>query len=202
MHLSGGCDRDVKGQIQNRVEPADLAYESLRRRLRAAFVARTWFTVECMPPDEPTPDLEAQVDSYFDRYESHLADIGRAARSNLRDRLPGFFEVVYVYGNQDALVIAYSPTERGYEGLFTLRVDPRGVKLYFAKSPELSNADAAKLLKGRAKAVRYVDLSSVGGHRARDIEELIEASLKVANVRLDPSAKGAVIIKAAARPVT
>jgi hypothetical protein len=165
-------------------------------------VARTWSTVECVPPDEPTPDLEAQVDSYFDRYESPLADVGRAARSKLRDRLPGFFEVVYVYGSQDAIVISFSPTERGYEGLFTLRVDPRGVRLYFAKSTQLSNADAAKLLKGGAKAVRYVDLSSVGGHRAREIEELIEASLKLANVRLDPSSKGTVIIRSAARPLT
>ena len=155
-----------------------------------------------MPPDEPTPDLEAQVDRYFDRYESHLAFIGRAARSNLRDRLPGFFEVVYLYGNQDALVISFSPTERGYEGLFTLRVDPRGVRLYFAKGRELSNVPAAKLLKGGAKAVRYVDLSAVGGHRARDIAELIEASLKLADVRLDPTANGAVILKGAARPST
>ena len=154
-----------------------------------------------MPPDTSSPDLDAQVDSYFDRYESHLAYIGRAARSNLRDRLPGFFEVVYLYGNQDALVISFSPTERGYEGLFTLRVDPRGVRLYFAKGPELANADTAKLLKGGAKAMRFVDLSTVGGHRAREIAELIEASLKLANVRLDPSAKGAVIIKAE-RPKT
>jgi hypothetical protein len=149
-----------------------------------------------MPPAEPTPDLDAQVDSYFDRYEPHFAYIGRAARSNLRDRLPGFFEIVDVGGNQDALVISFSPTERGSDGLFTLRVDPRGVRLYFAKSHELWNLDAAKLLNGGARTERYVDLSTVGGHRAQAIAELIEASLKLANVRLDPNANGTVITKA------
>jgi hypothetical protein len=38
-------------------------------------------------------------------------------RAKLRDRLPGLFEIVYVYETQNALVISYSPTENGYEGL-------------------------------------------------------------------------------------
>ena len=100
-----------------------------------------------MVDEERPTDPEAQVAGYFERYEPGIADVGRAVRTRLRDRLPGLFEVVYLYGNQDALVISYSPTENGYEALFSLRVDPRGVKLYFAQSPLLSKSDPTKLLK-------------------------------------------------------
>ena len=62
-------------------------------------------------------NAETQIASYFAKYEPPIAMLGKAMRVKLRARLPGLFEVVYVYENQNALVILYSPTEQGYAGL-------------------------------------------------------------------------------------
>ena len=78
-------------------------------------------------------NAETQLAGYFAKYDPPMAKLGKALRARLRDRLPGLFEVVYVYENQDALVITYSPTEDGYEGLCSIGLRPRGVNLYFGR---------------------------------------------------------------------
>ncbi|HEX5052484.1 MAG TPA: hypothetical protein VFZ65_11970 [Planctomycetota bacterium] len=138
---------------------------------------------------------EAQIASYFAKYEPAMARLGKALRAKLRARLPGLFEIVYVYENQNALVISYSPTERGYEGIVSLALYPDHVKLHFARGTLLSKSDPHKLLQGRG-AVRHVVLNTVDDFERAQIEDLMVAALKLANVRLDASAKGAVVIKA------
>jgi hypothetical protein len=143
-------------------------------------------------------NAESQLASYFAQYDPAMAELGRALRAKLRHRLPGLCEVVYVYENQDALVISYSPTENGYEGLCSLAVYPREAKLFFAQGASLSNADPSKLLQGRAK-VRHVALSAVADLDRAEIEALMAAALRLAKVRLDPGATGSVIIRAEAQ---
>ena len=116
----------------------------------------------------------------------------------MRARLPGLHEIVYVYENQHALVISYSPTENGYDGLFSTRLDPHEVKLYFTQGGLLSKSDPNKLLQG-GKGVQHVVLNTVADFDRPEIEELMAAAVKLAKVRLDPSAKGSVIIKAEAQ---
>jgi hypothetical protein len=101
--------------------------------------------------------------------------------------------------NQNSLVISYSPTEHGYEGLCSLALYPSGVRLYFSRGPLLSKSDPNKLLQGSGKMVRYVSMNSVADFDRAEIEVLMAAALKLAKVRLDPSAKGSVIIKAEAQ---
>jgi hypothetical protein len=113
--------------------------------------------------------------------------------------LPGLFEIVYVYENQNALVISYSPTERGYEAVCSISVYPRLVKLGFGRGAELSKSDPNKLLQGQGKMARYVELNSVADFDRAEIESLIADAVKLAKLRLDPNAKGAVIIKAEAQ---
>lgn len=102
-------------------------------------------------------DAETQLASYFARYEPAMAKFGKALRAKLRARLPGLFEIVYVYENQNSLVISYSPTENGYEGLCSMALYPDKVNLYFAQGSLLSKSDPNKLLQGRSKT-RYVAL--------------------------------------------
>lgn len=142
---------------------------------------------------------EAQVESYFARYESTTAGLGRALRAKLRARLPGLSEVVYLYENQGSLVISYSPTGRGYEGLCSLAVHADKVLLYFTRGAELSKADPNRLLQGRGKTVRHVVMNAVEDFERREIEELMMAALELTGVSLDPSAQGSVIIKSEAR---
>ena len=143
-------------------------------------------------------NAETQLASFFAKYEPAMAKLGKALRAKLRARLPGLSEIVYVYENQNSLVISYSPTEHGYEGLCGIALYPREVKLFFAQGALLSKSDPSKLLQGRAK-VRHVVLKAVADFDRAEIEVLMAAALKLAKLRLDARAKGSVIIKAAAQ---
>lgn len=150
-----------------------------------------------MVDETRVPNPEAQLTSFFAKYEPAIAKLGKALRAKLRARLPGLFEIVYVYENQNSLVISYSPTERGIDGLCGLAVYPDCVKLFFGQGAALSkSSDPKKLLQGSGKTVRQVVLATAAALDRPEIEVLMAAALKLAKLRLDPSAKGAVIIKA------
>ena len=141
-------------------------------------------------------NAETQLASFFATYEPAIAKLGKALRAKLRARLPGLSEVVYVYDNQNSLVISYSPTRNGYDGLCSLALYPSGVKLFLARGALLSKSDPNKLLQGRGNGVRHVVLNTAADLDRPEIEALIAAALKLAKLRLDASAKGSVIIKA------
>lgn len=141
---------------------------------------------------------ESQLASYFAQYEPAIAKLGKSLRAKLRKRLPGLFEVVYVYENQHALVISYSPSEAGYAGVCSLALYPHEVKLYFTQGAKLSKADPNKLLQGRA-GVRYVVMASLADFNRPEIEALMAAALKLAKLRPKAGAKGAVVIRAEAQ---
>ena len=143
-------------------------------------------------------NAETQLASFFAKYEPAMVKLGKALRAKLRARLPGLFEIVYVYESQNALVISYSPTEHGYEGLCSIALYPNRVNLYFAQGALLSKSDPTKLLQGRGK-VRHVVLNAVADFDRAEIEALMVAALKLAKLRLDASAKSSVIIKAEAQ---
>ena len=149
--------------------------------------------------EERVTNAETQLASFFAKYEPAIVKLGKALRAKLRARLPGLHEIVYVYENQDALVIAYSPTEHGYEGLCSIALYPRCVKLFFGQGALLSKSDPKKLLEGRGKTVRHVVLNSVADFDRAEIEVLMAAALMLAKLRPDASAQGSVIIKAEAQ---
>jgi len=142
---------------------------------------------------------ETQLASYFARYDPAIAKFGKALRAKLRARLPGLFEIVYVYESQNALVISYSPTERGFEGLCSIALYPRCAKLFFGQGAQLSKSDPKKLLQGSGKTVRHVVLDAVADFDRPEIEVLMAAACELAKLRLDGSARGSVIIKAEAQ---
>jgi len=142
---------------------------------------------------------ETQLASFFAKYEPAIAKLGKALRAKLRARLPGMFEIVYVYANQSALVISYSPTEHGYDGVCGMALYPQTVHLFFGQGTLLSKSDPKKLLQGRGKTVRHVVLDAVADLDRAEIEVLMAAALKLAKLRLDAGAKGSVIIKAEAQ---
>jgi hypothetical protein len=152
-----------------------------------------------MSDEERVTNAETQLASFFAKYEPPIAKLGKSLRAKLRDRLPGLFEIVYVYDNQDSLVISYSPTENGYEGLCGIALYPSYVKLFFGQGARLSKSDPNKLLQGSGKTVRHVVLNRVADFERAEIEALMAAALKLAKVRLDANAKSSVIIKADAQ---
>ncbi|MBK6941543.1 MAG: DUF1801 domain-containing protein [Planctomycetes bacterium] len=138
---------------------------------------------------------EAQLESYFAKYEPAKAKLGKALRAKMRARLPGLHEIVYVYENQNALVIAYSPTENGYEGVSSIALYPSEAKLFFSQGAKLSAADPKKLLKG-GSGVRHIVMNAVADFDRPEIEALFVAALELAKLRPDTRAKGSVIIRA------
>ena len=139
---------------------------------------------------------EARVDGLFSRYGPGVAALGRALRAKLRARLPGLLEIVYLYERQDLLVISYSPTERGYEGVCTLSVYPDRVQLGFGQGARLSKADPGRLLRGSGKTVRHLVLETAEEFDRPEVQALIAAALGLAKVRLDPAAKGSLVLRA------
>lgn len=144
-------------------------------------------------------DTASELAGFFAQFEPTIAKLGMALRAKLRQRLPGLLELVYFYERRGSLVIAYSPTERGADGLCSIAVDADGVKLYFGRGAELAKADTSHLLQGRAKQVRYVELRSAADFDRAEIEGLIAAALELAQLHLDASATGATISKAEAQ---
>lgn len=144
-------------------------------------------------------DAETQLESFFAKYEPAMVKLGKALRAKLRARLPGLFEIVYVYESQNALVISYSPTERGYDGLCSIALNSNGVNLYFTQGALLFESDPNKLLQGRGKTARHVELNTVADFDRAEIEVLMVAALKLAKLRLNASATSSVIIKAEAQ---
>lgn len=149
-----------------------------------------------MSDGKPATNAETLLAGYFAKYEPATARLGKALRAKLRDRLPGLSEIVYVYEGQDALVISYSPTGQGYQGLCSLALRPDGAKLHFAKGALLSKSDPGKLLQGRGPGVRHVVLAAAADFDRPEVEALVAAALNLANLRPEAGAKGAVIIKA------
>lgn len=150
-------------------------------------------------PAKPAPresDPEARLAGYFAAYAPAVARLGKALRAKLRARLPGLHEVVYVYENQDALVIAYSPTGQGYEGVCSLGLYPGGAKLFFTHGARLSASDPNRLLQGSGKTVRHVVLEKAADLGRADITALMSAALKLAKLRPKAGATGSVILRA------
>jgi hypothetical protein len=96
---------------------------------------------------------ETQLASLFAKHEPAIAKLGKALRAKLRGRLPGLFEIVYVCESQNALVISYSPTERGYEGLCSLAPYPDRVNLHFGQGALLSKSDRTSCCRVAARCV-------------------------------------------------
>ena len=103
-----------------------------------------------------------------------------ATRKWLLDLLPTACEIVYEY--RDWIVLSYSPSERGYEGVLAIRADADGVKLYFNQGKGLP--DPEKLLKGSAQA-RWIAVESAASLARPAVAALAREALARNTVPLD-----------------
>jgi hypothetical protein len=142
---------------------------------------------------------ETQVASFFAKYDPPTAKLGKVLRARLRERLPGLLELVYVYESQGSLVLSYSPTEAGSDAVCAVALYPGRVNLCLSGGPRLSPSDPKGLLQGRGKTVRHVAMTSIADFERPEVEVLLAAAVRLAKVRLDANAKGAVIVKAGAQ---
>jgi hypothetical protein len=137
---------------------------------------------------------EAQLRTLIAKFASaHLRLIG-ATRRSLRKRLPTAHEVVYEY--RDFVVISYSPSERGYEGVLAIRASTNGVRLYFNRGKELP--DSAKLLQGSGKQTRWINLEGASALARPAVAGLIDEAIARNHVPFARAGRGSVVIRSAA----
>lgn len=135
---------------------------------------------------------EAQLRALIDRFApAHLRLIG-ALRRWLLERLPTAHEIVYEY--RDWIVLSYSPSERGYEGVLAIRADADGVKLYFNHGKGLP--DPEKLLRGSAQA-RWIAVESASTLARPAVGSLADEAIARNSVPFAASGRGPIVIRSA-----
>lgn len=135
---------------------------------------------------------ETELSALIDNVVPDQTRLMGALRKSLRKRLPTAHEIVYEYGNQGAVVISYSPSEHGYEGVLALRADADGVKLYFNRGKELP--DPAKLLQG-ASQTRWIKMETTSTIARPEIASLIDQAIAQNVVRFAREGRGSVVIR-------
>jgi hypothetical protein len=134
---------------------------------------------------------EARLRALVARFAPAHERLVGTARRWLRKRLPTAHEVVYGY--RDNFVISFSPNEHGYAGVFALRGDVHGVRLYFNQGKGLP--DSEKLLQGSGSLVRWIPLESAATLKHPAVVALVDAALARNRVPFAATGRGPVIIQ-------
>ena len=113
---------------------------------------------------------EAEMRVLIEKFSpAHVKLVGTTQRL-LRKRLPTAHEVVYEY--RDFVVVSFSPSGHGYEGVLGIHAGADGVKLFFNRGKELP--DPAKLLKGSGRLVRSILVEDTATLARPEVVSLID----------------------------
>lgn len=146
-------------------------------------------TAATKPPSPPR-----QFASFLTRYAPPLVAVARGALSRMRRLVPGAVELVY--DNYNALVVAFGPSERASEAVFSIALYPRWVNLFFAQGATLADPDG--LLRGSGTRVRHIVLADAKVLDDPRVRRLIARALAGAPRPLDPSRKRRMVVRAIA----
>ncbi len=138
--------------------------------------------------DKPAPEVELRA--LIGRLDPKIQKLSQSVRAALRKRFPTANELAYDY--KSFVVIAYSPTERGIDGIVSFAARPNGVFFYLTNGPKLS--DPKGLLQGSAKMVRFIELESARRLAHPDVEALIAEAASLASTPLPAQGKGRLIM--------
>src|SRR5262245_32535004 len=141
-------------------------------------------------PDSKQPTPESQLQSFIDRFAPKEQKLFRSVRAAVRKRFPTANELAYDYS--DSVVISYSPTEGGKDGIVAISARPDGVRLY-VNGPRLP--DPKNLLQGTGKLARFVPVEAVSRLAHPDVKALIDAAQDQARVAMPSKGRGTLIIR-------
>lgn len=139
----------------------------------------------------PSASPEAALRALVARFEPKRQRLFRAVRTAVRKRLPTANELVYDYGN--ALVVSYSPSERGIEAVVAIRATADGVALYFHQGPKIP--DPTRRFTGSSKETRSLEVTAARELADPEIEAFFTAAIRLAKTPLPASGKGTLLIK-------
>jgi hypothetical protein len=150
-----------------------------------------WENAMPKKPDPKNLTPAAQLRACIDKLDPQHQKLFRSVRATVRKRLPAANELVYDYGR--ALVIGYSPEDRGIESIVAIRGSAAGVSLYFNAGPKLP--DPKRLLRGSGKMTRFLEVESASQLKHHDVEALIGAAIELAKVALPAKGKRSLVFK-------
>ena len=136
---------------------------------------------------------EAALRALIARFAPAQVRLVGALRRSLLERLPTAHELVYEY--RDWIVISYSPSERGYEGVLAIRADAEGVKLYFNAGKGLP--DPEKLLRGSGTQARWIAVEGASTLARPAIERLVDEALTRNPVPFAGTGRGPKVLRSA-----
>jgi hypothetical protein len=134
---------------------------------------------------------EAELRALIAKFAPAESRLIGVVRSWLLKRIPTAHELVYEY--RDCFVISFSPSGHGYEGVFAVRGDASGVKLYFNRGRELP--DPAKVLQGSGNQVRLVVVEGAATLARPEIMRLVDEAIAHNRVPFARAGRGSMIVK-------
>jgi hypothetical protein len=163
---------------------------------RDARVRRRSVEASRMTPSPPrnTSTPAAQLRGLVARLPLPQQRLLRTVRAAIRRRFPTANELVYDYGR--FVVLSYSPTARGIDGVVALAGRPDGVVLYLNQGPALP--DPHGLLCGSGKATRHLPIVAGRQLSHPHVRALLTAAAQQAPVRLPATGKGRLLVVATA----
>jgi hypothetical protein len=135
---------------------------------------------------------EAELSSLVQKYAPEHQKLMAAMRTSLRKRLPTAHELAYEYENLGAIVVSFSPSEQGYEGVLAIRATADGVKLYFNQGKDLP--DPEKLLKGTSQT-RWIPVEAASTLTRPPVANLIVEAIARNKVPFPTAGRGSVVIQ-------
>ncbi|HEY2357384.1 MAG TPA: DUF1801 domain-containing protein [Phenylobacterium sp.] len=135
-------------------------------------------------------DAETQIQGFIDKFSDEVAADIRAARAEMRRRLPGAVELVY--DNYNALAIGYGSSEKLEDVVFSIACYPRWVRLFFFHGADLDDPEG--LLEGAGGQVRSLKLENLALLDDPRVQALMAQAL--ANARpIDPLGPSRSVVK-------
>ena len=139
------------------------------------------------------PGPGARFSALLSRFPPEIVALTKRSLLALRRAFPGSTQLVYEYSN--SLVVAFGMSERGYEAIVALAIDPRRVRLYFDKSLP----DPEGLLEGSGSKVRSVTLEAASDLDHGGIRALIQAAKRQSGVTFPRGRSARMIFKSEAK---
>jgi hypothetical protein len=132
-----------------------------------------------------------QVDAFIAKFDPAVAKLARSARSVLRKRYPTAIELVY--DNYNALALAFGPTEKTSQVIFSVAVYARGVNLYFMYGRSIPDPD--HLLQGSGNQGAFVRIETLLVLEEPGVKALLSAAVQRSKPPLPATGRGYTVVK-------
>jgi hypothetical protein len=134
---------------------------------------------------------EADLRRFVSRLGPADQKLFRSVRTAVRKRLPTATELAYDYTRN--VVVSYSPTENGIDGIVAISARTGDMRLYLGQGKKLP--DPKKLLEGKATQARFIRVEAASRLAHPDVEALIVAAISRARVPLPTKGRGTLVIR-------